>query len=373
MSAQVNIIGLLYRKLVKPVVFLANPEHVHDAFTQIGSFLGKNFLNRKFTRILLHYKNEKLEQEIAGIKFLNPVGLSAGFDKDAHLQNILPEVGFGFMQVGSVTLHPYGGNTKPRLTRLKKSKGIVVNYGLKNIGVDKIIPRIKNHNNPDFPLSISIAKTNCKDTASTEEAILDYYGCIKKLEKSDVGDFYTINISCPNTFGGEPFTTAAKLEKLLAKIMTLNIEKPIFVKMPINMEWHEFKELLEIIIEHKITGVIIGNLNKDRKLDTIKDHIPKDLKGGISGTPTKELCNKLISKTYKHYGKKLIIVGVGGIFSTEDAYEKIKLGSSLVQLITGMIFQGPQLIGEINRGLVKLLEKDGFKNIHEAIGSFSEE
>ena len=140
--------------------------------------------------------------------------------------------------------------------------------------------------------------------------------------------------------------------------------------MPINLPWKEFKPLCEVALKYKVDGVIIGNLNKNRQDPAIIDEIPKSVQGSISGKPTEKLSNELISKTYREYKKKLIIIGAGGIFSAEDAYEKIKRGSTLVQLITGMIYQGPQLIGEINRGLVKLLEKDGYKNISQAVGAY---
>lgn len=370
MSLKNTLIGTIYRNLLKPFLFLQDPEKIHDKFTKTGLILGKHRATRTIVRKLFRYDNPRLEQNILGIDFKNPVGLSAGFDKDSNLRSILPEVGFGFMQIGSITDKPYEGNPKPRLIRLPKSKGLVVYYGLKNIGVEKIIAKIKESKRPNFPISISIAKTNCTETATLKAGIEDYYQCLKKCQSEDVGDFYTINISCPNTFGGEPFNTPESLEQLLSKLTSIQIQKPLFLKMPINLEWSEFQKLLEIAVKYQIPGVIIGNLSKERDPKLIKDDLPADTKGGISGKPTWALSNNLISQTYKHYHQKLTIIGVGGIFSAEDAYEKIKRGSSLVQLITGMIFQGPQLIGQINEGLVKLLEEDGYKNISEAIGAY---
>ncbi|MFC1649583.1 quinone-dependent dihydroorotate dehydrogenase [Patescibacteria group bacterium] len=364
-----EIFDSIYQVLVRPVLFLFDPEAVHDAHTNLGHEMGKYHLARGLTNTLLSFNSKHLEQNIIGIKFKNPIGLSAGFDKDANLMQILPEIGFGFTQVGSVTLHPYEGNPKPRLFRLPKSKGIVVYYGLKNIGVDKIIDKVKGVKvRSGFPVSISIAKTNSKTTATDKEAVDDYHQSLKKCIDQKVGNFYTINISCPNTYGGESFTTPERLDLLLAGIKKVKTNKPIFVKMPINLSWSQFDSLMKVVVKHKIHGVIIGNLNKNRKDKTIKDEIPKSMKGGISGIPTKELSNNLISKTYKKYGKKVVIVGVGGVFDAQDAYEKIKLGASLVQLITGMIYEGPQLIGKINYDLVQLLEKDGYKNISEAVG-----
>ncbi len=362
-------IGGIYRKLAKPVFFKFDPEFVHDRIIIIGSLLGKFRLTRFITSKLFNYKNLSLEQNIKGVKFLNPVGLSAGFDKNAKLINILPEVGFGFMEIGSVTLESYEGNPKPRLFRLPKSKGLVVYYGLMNDGVKKIIDRIKAYRNSKSILGISVAKTNCERTSTIEGGVQDYYDCLKYLIKEDIGDYYTINISCPNTFGGEPFTSEDRLEKLLSKLSTLSIKKPVFIKMPINLTLDDFDKLLTIIVKYKADGVIIGNLTKVHDPNLIKDKIPENIKGGISGKPTEKLSNDLIAYTFKKYGKNLIIIGVGGIFSAEDAYTKIKLGASLVQLITGMIFEGPQLIGEINNGIVRLLKQDGYGSINEVVGS----
>ncbi|MCF6277031.1 MAG: quinone-dependent dihydroorotate dehydrogenase [Candidatus Magasanikbacteria bacterium] len=363
-----NLIGLVYKKVFKPVFFRLDPEFVHDRFIKVGNLMGKCKVAKFFTRNLFDYKNSALQQNILDINFENPIGLSAGFDKNGKLIDILGGVGFGFMQVGTITNEYYKGNPKPRLHRLIKSKALIVYYGLKNDGVEKIIERLKKSKKTNFVKGISIGKTNCTRTAGLDAGVEDYFECYKKVLESGVGDFYTLNISCPNTFGGEPFTKPEKLLKLLEKIYSIQSKKPIFLKMPINLPWVEFEKLLEIIVQYKINGVIIGNLNKNFQDKSLKDKISENMKGGISGKPTKKLSNELISKTYKKYGDNLVIVGVGGIFSAEDAYEKIKLGASLVQLITGMIFEGPQLIGKINIELVKLMKKDGFEKISQAVG-----
>jgi len=363
-----SVIGSSYRNLLKPIFFKFDPEDVHDGMTSMGNFLSRSGLTRFLTAKTFAYTSPKLVQKVAGLTFNNPIGLSAGFDKNAKLINILSDVGFGFAEIGSITLEAYEGNKKPRLFRLKKSKGLVVYYGLMNEGVRNLLPRFKKFNGKNI-MGISVAKTNCLRTSSEVEGINDYYECLKILEQEKVVNYYTINISCPNTFGGEPFTTQEKLEKLLSKLSQLKITKPVFVKMPINLPSEEYDSLLKVCVKYKITGVIIGNLTKVRDPLLIKDQIPEHIMGGISGKPTKELSNELIGYTYKKYGKSLVIIGVGGVFSAADAYEKIKLGASLIQLITGMIFMGPQLIGEINSGLVELLEKDGYTNIEEAIGA----
>ena len=241
------LLRIFYKGLLKPIFFRIDPELVHDNITKLGYFFGKHGFTRFITRAFFSFQDPTLEQQILGIDFINPVGLSAGFDKDANLARIVQDVGFGFTQIGSITHKPYEGNPKPRLYRLPHSKGLVVYYGLKNLGANKIIKKIQTINPSKFVKSISIAKTNSSQTSTTEAGIEDYYNCFKKVTEAGVGDFYTINISCPNTFGGEPFTSPDKLDKLLKRIHTLEIQKPIFLKMPVDLNWDEFKNYLMLL------------------------------------------------------------------------------------------------------------------------------
>ncbi len=357
----------LYKKALKPLFFRQDPEIVHNRILRLGRRLGGFGVARGLFKAAFNYTHPALKQTILGIDFANPVGLSAGFDKDGDLINFLPALGFGFFTIGSVTLDAYEGNPPPRLYRLPQSEGIVVNFGLKNISTKLVNERIS-ASHSTAPIVVSIAKTNSRATCDDDTGIADYVGSFKQVALQDKVAMMEINISCPNAFGGEPFTTPERLEKLLQALDEIPCSKPVVVKMPINLAWPDFQALLDVILRHRAAGVTVGNLNKDRSSDKIHDQIPEGLKGGISGKPTYDLGNELISKTYQYCGQKLVIIGVGGIFSAADAYEKIKRGASLVELITGMIFEGPQLIGEINAGLVKLLAKDGFKNIKEAVG-----
>lgn len=358
---------LLYKKVFKPVFFKFDPEDVHDRMIKFGHFLGKYKFFRTIVGWCFRYENKILNQKLWGIDFANPVGLSAGFDKNAEVYPIMQSVGFGFAEVGTVTYKAYEGNPKPRLYRLPKSSGLVVYYGLKNRGARAIIRNLEKFKK-NIPQVVSIGRTNSKEASSFENGILDYYSCFKEFVDANVGDIYEINISCPNLYEGEPFSDPISLERLLQKIYTLDIKKPVFMKMPINLPWEEFKKLVDIALRFNVEALTIGNLNKNRQDSLIKDPIPSNVKGSISGKPTEDLSNDLISQTYKYCGDKIKIIGVGGIFSAEDAYEKIKRGASLIELITGMIYEGPQLIGEINQGLVNLLKKDGYKNISEAVG-----
>lgn len=345
--------SFVYKNFLKPILFIFNPEIIHGLFIFLGRFLGSNFLTRKLTSLIFNVVNKSKEAELFGLRLSNPIGLSAGFDKNANLLKILPSLGFGFATIGTITLEPYKGNPPPRLWRLKKSKGLIVNFGLKNDGVEKISKKIISARKVigDYPIILSIGKTNSPKTATLESGITDYIECVKYLEKLDIASAYEINISCPNTFGGEPFTTSDKLEALLAEYAKLKVTKPTFIKMPINLSWEEFKILCDIIVSFKIEGVTISNLTKVRDPNLIIDNFDENLKGGISGKPTFELSNELIKQTKKHFGNKLKIIGVGGVFSPSDAKVKFKNGADLVALITGMIFEGPMLIKKIVKSL----------------------
>ncbi len=359
----------LYRTIAKPIFFTQDPEVVHDSMTSVGKLLGSNFLTRAITAFFFNYQDKSLQQEVAGIKFRNPIGLAAGFDKSAEMTGIMPAVGFGFMELGSITGEPCEGNPKPRLWRLPKSNSLLVYYGLKNDGAEAISRRLELHTHEGkfrIPAGINIAKTNSKDTVEEKAAIADYAKAYKSMLA--IGDYYTVNISCPNAFGGEPFTDVAKLDRLLTELDKYYIEgKPVFVKLSPDLKQEVLDELLEIAEQHKVDGFICTNLTKDRDLKQIKEKVPSE-KGGLSGEVVRGLSDEMISYIYRQTKGKKLIIGLGGVFTAEDAYRKIRNGASLVQLVTGMIFLGPQAISEINRGLVQLLKKDGFKSIGEAVG-----
>lgn len=364
-AARNLVIHLIYTQFLKKAFFLMEPEKVHDRMTNIGRHLGRNILTQNLTKSLFYYSNPALEQDILGMKFTNPIGLAAGFDKDAYLTQILPSVGFGFEEVGSITGEPCEGNQKPRLWRLKKSKSLVVNYGLKNEGAEKISARLEK-SKFSIPIGTSIAKTNCAETVETKAGIADYIKAFTAF--TQIGSYYTLNISCPNAFGGLPFTDPEKLDLLLTETDKIKTSKPIFIKFPPGLTEEEVDELLKVIYKHRVNGFICTNLTKDRMNQRLKleKEIPE--KGGMSGKVVEDLSNQLIAHLYTKTKGKYVIIGCGGVFNAADAYKKIKLGASLIQMITGMIFEGPQVISEINRGLVELLKKDGYTNISQAVG-----
>lgn len=356
-----------YQWILKPIFFQINPEIIHDLMSVFLRILGKYLITRKIAYFCWGYSNPCLEQNILGIKFNNPVGLSAGFDKNAKMISIAPSLGFGFTEVGSITGESCQGNPKPRLWRLKKSRALAVYYGLKNDGSEVVARRLKGKKFP-LPVGISIAKTNCKETADDERAVADYFKAYRAF--ADIGDYLTVNISCPSAFGGQPFTDSSKLEKLLKKIFSVPKGKPVFLKISPDLSRAEVDKILEVVSRFPVDGFVCTNLTKNRDKNMNKNILDENVPevGGLSGKVVDSLSDDLIRHIYKKTAGKFVIIGVGGIFSAADAYRKIKAGASLLELITGMIFEGPQAISDINLGLVKLLKKDGYQNISEAVG-----
>lgn len=367
----ISLSKVVYTSLFKPFFFLLDPDWVHERVTAFGETLGKSKAAKDLISSVLDINSQTLEQKINGIRFEKPVGLATGFDYDAKLTQILPSLGFGFGTVGTITNSLYLGNPKPMLGRLPKSKSLMVNKGFKNQGAKVISEKLRKMNF-DIPIGISIGRTNSKELATQKESIEDIVSAFNKLEQAKVKNFYyELNISCPNLYGNISFYPARNLNELLKEVNSLKIKKPIYIKMPIEKENKEVIEMLDIVVKYKsIKGVIFGNLQKDRNEPTLnQDEVKKFKVGNFSGKPTEKKSNELIELAYKHYKKQLTIIGCGGIFDAKDAYKKILLGASLVQLITGMIYNGPQLIAQINFELIELLRKDGFKNIKEAVGT----
>ncbi len=357
----------LYQYTAKPIFFLFDPEDTHNLLTLKGRFLGSNHLTRGLITFFFGYQNKKLEQTIAGIRFPNPLGLAAGFDKDAHLTAILPAVGFGYAEVGSITGEPCQGNPRPRLWRLKQSKGLVIYYGLKNQGCAVIAEKLKNKQFA-IPVGTSVAMTNCAKNLDINKAIKDYAKAFRAF--AAIGSYTTVNISCPNAQGGQPFSDPANLDRLLSELDKITTTKPIFLKMSPDLAREQINSILDMVKKHHVNGFICTNLTKNRNNPKIVEkNVPA--KGGISGKPVEDLSNDLIRYLYKKIGNQYVIIGCGGIFSATDAYKKIKAGASLLQMITGLIFEGPQVISAINQGLVKLLKQDGYQNISEAVGTDS--
>jgi dihydroorotate dehydrogenase (fumarate) len=362
---------IAYRFVAKPILFRFPPDNVHANLLAFSKVLQKPAILRHAVHGIFAYQHSSLEQTIHGIHFKNPVGVSAGFDKNIELLPTLQMIGCGLMEGGTITHLPTAGNDRPWFRRLPHTKSIVVHAGLPNRGTDEILPRLMHiaaSVRKNFPLNISIAPSVASTINTEKKMIDDCIAGLKKIKKSGVATMITVNLSCPNVKGGEPFSESKNLEKLLTAIDAVELDVPLFIKMPNQLSWDKFSALLDIAASHSVTGITIANLVKDRSKITLHDVLSDATPGGLSGAPTFEPSNECIRQTYLHYGNRFTIIGVGGVFTAEDAYTKIRLGASLVELVTGLIFEGPGIIGDINKGLVALLARDGFTSIEQVIG-----
>jgi dihydroorotate dehydrogenase len=346
-----KLVGGLYRNLVKPVLFAMDPEMVHNGFTRIGEALeNSDWLIGN----LLAYKNTKLNKKVLGVEFPNPIGLAAGFDWDGHLAQVLGSVGFGFNTVGTVTAKAYEGNSKPRLGRLPKSRSLFVNKGFMSEGAVAVAKRLDNKIFDNKVIGISVGSSNVPEVNSINKAINDYLFTFDIFKDKPYVKYWELNISCPNTSMTESFADLRHFKNLVEAVGDLHLKQPIFVKMANEIEIEKSHKLITLAVKANIRGFIFSNLVKNRKnsyLDQQEVVQFNNLKGNFSGKPTEENANKLIKSARKKYGKEIAIIGCGGVFNAGDAKAKFDAGADLVQLITGMIYQGPQLAGEINSGL----------------------
>ena len=364
-----QIIYLFYRWIVRPLIFLWEAEEAHNKLKQFGLFFASNILGRRLLKALFYYQHTSLNTTVDGIKYDNPIGLSAGFDKDGELTDAYPLIGFGFAELGSFTGDVCPGNpgVGRRLFRLVKSKSILVWYGLNNQGAEAIAKRLEGKNFK-IPIGISAAKTNNAESFDLQTSIDDYLKTVNEFK--EIGHYYTVNISCPNTQDGEPFVDQKNLDALLSALDKVKQEsKPVYIKMAADLEIDEINTIVDTCLKYKVDGLVLTNLTKPSMSDEyLKEELTFD-KGALSGLPVQRISTAVVRHVYQRTRGKITIIGVGGVFSADDAYEKITSGANLIELITSMIFEGPQVVGEINRGLVELLKKDGFSSIEEAVGS----
>ena len=342
--------------IFKPYIFSLDPEVAHDlAIKSLKlNFLPKNVFNVE--------GEEFLEMNLLGEKIPNPIGLAAGFDKSAEVYNSLFKLGYGFIEVGTITPKRQLGNPKPRVFRLENDQALINRLGFNNHGSEVVSKRIAD-NLPSGFLGINVGPN--KDTKNKEE---DYYFCLSRL--SSYAGYLTINISSPNTEGLRDFHEKKELEKLLTGLTKIknekNISKPLVVKLSPDINDKDISEIMEIIIKFKIEGVIVSNTtdgNRENLLD-----IQKKEKGGLSGRPLKEMSTSLIKKIYKETRGKIQIIGVGGVDSGQAAFEKISSGANAIQLYTGMVYKGPGIVKHIKKDLISICKKEKFKNISEAVG-----
>ncbi|MBT8262855.1 MAG: quinone-dependent dihydroorotate dehydrogenase [Bacteroidia bacterium] len=341
----------MYKSILRPLLFKFDPEKVHHFTFKLIRFSSAIGLGGLF-RMLYKVNDPRLEREVFGLKFPNPVGLAAGFDKDAKLYRELENFGFGFIEIGTVTPRPQEGNPKKRLFRLKKDKAIINRMGFNNGGVEEAVERLKKNKNVLIGGNIGKNKTT-----PNEEADQDYIFCFEVL--FDHVDYFVVNVSSPNTPNLRALQDKEPLTKLLKLLKERNSQKtnpkPILLKIAPDLNDEQLLDIIHIVAETEIEGVIATNTTISREGLTTNDSIVQNIgAGGLSGKPLTRRSTEVIRFLSEKSNRSFPIIGVGGIHSAEDALEKIQAGASLVQLYTGFIYEGPGLIKEINKALLNV-------------------
>jgi dihydroorotate dehydrogenase len=344
----------MYKLLLRPILFCFDPEKVHYFTFSLVKFISKIPFVTSIIKAIYVVEDKRLEREVFGLKFKNPVGLAAGFDKDAKLFNELSDFGFGFIEIGTLTPKPQDGNPKKRLFRLKSDSAIINRMGFNNGGVEAAILRLKK--NKGVLIGGNIGKNKI---TPNENATDDYVICFEALY--DYVDYFVVNVSSPNTPNLRELQEKEPLTKLLQTLQDLNDQKavtlslsngkPILLKIAPDLTNEQLEDIIEIVNETKIAGVIATNTTISRDGLTSEN---KEEMGGLSGKPLTKRSTEVIRFLSEKSNKSFPIIGVGGIHTAEDAIEKLNAGASLVQLYTGFIYEGPQLITDINNKILKL-------------------
>jgi len=341
---------------LRPYIFGLDPEVAHDLAIKSLKF---NFVPKSFFKV---EGEEILNTELFQKKLKNPIGLAAGFDKSAEVYNSLFRLGFGFVEVGTITPKSQLGNPKPRVFRLEKDKAMINRLGFNNDGIEITSNRLAEDPPEDF-LGINIGPN--KDT---KDKTLDFLECYYKLNK--FAGYITVNISSPNTTGLRNFHEEKLLSNLLSKLNELKKHKkikcPIVLKLSPDIKEKEISNINELVLKFKIDGIVLTNTSKQNR-ENLSDK-KKNENGGLSGLPLQKISLKFIKIFYKSNKKKIPIIGVGGIDSGQSVFEKITAGASAVQLYTGMVYKGPGIVKDIKKELIEILKKEKLKNIQDAVG-----
>lgn len=337
----------MYKFFIRPLLFLFDPESVHYFTFDLIRYLNKIPFVSSTIRYIYTDSNNNVEREVFGLKFKNPVGLAAGFDKDAKLYNELSDFGFGFVEIGTLTPKPQPGNSKKRLFRLKSDQAIINRMGFNNSGVEAAINRLKH--NKGVLIGGNIGKNKI---TSNDEAVNDYVICFNALY--DYVDYFVVNVSSPNTPNLRALQDKEPLTNLLNTLQNLNKKKdhpkPILLKIAPDLTNDQLLDIIEIVKTTNTAGVIATNTTISRENLKSKN---KTEQGGLSGKPLKQRSTEVIRFLSEKSNKSFPIIGVGGIHSVNDALEKLDAGADLIQLYTGFIYEGPKLIKDINKALQK--------------------
>ena len=357
---------MVYRSLVRPILFRLPPETAHELALHSLSLLSK-FVSRPF-------EAPELKINRFNLSFSNPVGLAAGFDKDGVALEALSALGFGFIEAGTVTYHAQPGNPKPRMFRLSEDQALINRAGFNNAGAAAFVQRVRHHR-PDCVLGISIGKSKI---TPIEEATADYLASFELIY--ELADYVAINVSSPNTPQLRELQQSDQLASLLVALQTRNRELqkthnrpapvPLLVKLSPDLERRDLEAIVEVVEGREIDGIIATNTTISRdNLRTDRARVDACGAGGLSGKPLTNRATQMIAELYELTRGRIPLIGVGGIFTAEDAWEKICAGASLVQLYTGFIYKGPGIVRQINEGLVEIMRREGFATIEEAVGS----
>jgi dihydroorotate dehydrogenase len=363
--------GWPYRKLLRPILFAQDAEHAHDFTLKIlGCTAQKKFAGNLIGNF---FNASKLPVEAFGLKFPNPVGLAAGMDKFAAAVPIWEKLGFGFCELGGVTWHAQPGNPKPRMFRAAAGEAIVNRMGFNNPGAEIFAQKLSKWKNsgrwPNHPVGVNLGKSKI---TPLEKAAEDYANSFRVLRT--LADFFVINVSSPNTPGLRQLQDKTALDEILAAIQELNKiknpAKPILVKIAPDLSFEAIDEILELIASRQIAGIVATNTTISRP-QTNDFHLQKIYSetGGLSGRPLRTRSTEIIRHIFKQTNGKLPIIGVGGIFNVDDAWEKITAGASLVQIYTGLVFEGPGLVKKVITGLREKMKMAGVHTLKELIGT----
>jgi len=340
----------------RSLIFKIDPETAHNlAIKSLKLNLVPNLMDND--------KNDSMfKSTLFGKEIDNPIGIAAGFDKNAEVYNPLFKLGFGFVEVGTVTPFKQYGNPKPRVFRLVEDQALINRLGFNNLGAENVSNRIRSN------LKMGLLGINIGPNKDSNDRLNDYLIGLRTFH--DIADYITINISSPNTENLRSFHDEEKFDELMSSIqeekIKLKSKIPIVVKISPDISEEQIELVSKILLEHKVSAIIISNTTSGNR-EKLND-ILKHQKGGLSGKPLEEEANKLISKFYKLLKGKIEIIGVGGVDSGESAHRKFLAGASYIQLYTGMVFQGPNIVGKIKKELKEILKADKIKNFGEIIG-----
>ncbi|MDT7543051.1 MAG: dihydroorotate dehydrogenase [Acidobacteriota bacterium] len=362
---------MLYRTLLRPALFRLDPDAAHEfalhtLARSLGTETARRIVARRFARATFG------ELRRFGLMFKNPVGVAAGFDKNGRVVRQLCALGFGCVEVGTVTHLPQTGNARPRLFRLPKDRALINRQGFNNEGASALAARFAREGHPACVLGVNIGKSRAVEVS---DAIPDYLASFEAVRAH--ADYVAVNVSSPNTPGLRELQRADALSSLLGAIQQRNRESgrvvPLLVKLAPDLEEGQLELIVDVARRASVDGIVATNTTTSRaNLSTSTGEVEACGEGGLSGAPLRERATKMIANLYRLARGELTIVGVGGVFTAEDAWEKICAGASLVQLYTGFIYQGFTVARDINEGLHSILEREGFKSLDDAVGCRAE-